>query len=1210
MKTIDEEIKINDQLNPALWGNNELKEDVKEKLLAIVDNFLDGLKEDKINISVVDIRLLGSNANYNYTDKSDIDLHIVADFSSTPCEQNVMPQLYNAYRSLFSKTYDIKINGYGVELYVEDVNQPAKSNGVYSLYTGWVSEPKKDTIPEINYDEFEKVFDEWEDKYFDIVGEHSNELEEDYSFKDDYGDLVSIELQSLNDFLDKYGFEVELIEDADILDDIDWENSVGMFLNSIQDDASVFPIALNKDYILNNVDDKTDLVYAIRGTLWHEAGHGIFNYLEDMYDLSALGEEEVVEEFARYMEDSELYDILQQYVSGDLEEHLGTNVNEGKKETILYRGEGAKTKIPNNLSKLAGKFYALDKLDCRYYAKDDNHIYTYKLDDNAKIKKARVSTEVGDASWSTNKYKELEELTSNIESQYYEDIIFDNIQEFIELGEVDNYFYENTFEFYSVLNWMNQVVNRIELEKQGYDGIFYKEEDGVPQYQIWNDKVVHQINNINEAYANNIDKDILDTIKNPLDKLYKNTKCSKSVGTWLDKYFYEIDESIKLCVGNIKHKGDTTNSKTINHTWLEIGDKVLETNFPDGDYERVLVDSLDLDRNEDLYNQVEEFLNKSNLNEALTTDNYYRYEILEDGKLVGGLFKGAGELMGALKLPTETYDKIFHVIGKELPKPDINYNGYDSDLIRSAFTEEGVKKFDTILKEIKDELKQNNITLVKKKVNPDEDAIIYGDDYQIVYYDDMANVEPLQERKAIDLTGQQFGELTVLGRDTSRKGNDTYWLCKCSCGKETSVARKHLINGDIKSCGHLKSQCGKDHTDNFDGMRSRQDKYHTNLEVIRNQTLPSNNTSGVKGVDYHKTRKMWRARIYANGKEITKWFKDFNDAVAWRKNAEKQYYQPQIDKAIENGDLKEDLNDYGYHAGDLGKSEQRERQTGGRNTGHFGTGTYFVGDPEKIKGYNDNQYGKGEAPHHIVDFSSYNLYKPSTNDYGYKLHDALANINNGYKYFTKNAKDYDYFISKGINARNSGEFELKDIPEIVEHLNNLLGSYDHIDLPNDIDFNTIEQEEDDEWDRLYDELKPKCDNTVDLFDAIDNEMAKNDKFEKVRQLVKEIRECIEDELTSNIIRRYGDHKNLISQLVTALEGRHSEEQVAQALEEVNKHLDDTKGDSLSTIFMKALGYEGVDTRHLQDDGSWAGLDNTTYGSVIYDLKPETIVEGK
>ena len=41
---------------------------------------------------------------------------------------------------------------------------------------------------------------------------------------------------------------------------------------------------------------------------------------------------------------------------------------------------------------------------------------------------------------------------------------------------------------------------------------------------------------------------------------------------------------------------------------------------------------------------------------------------------------------------------------------------------------------------------------------------------------------------------------------------------------------------------------------------------------------------------------------------------------------------------------------------------------------------------------------------------------------------------------------------------------------------------------------------------------------------------------------------------------------------------------------------DAKMDSLSTVFMKALGYDGIDVRGLE------GYDNTSYGSVIYDLK--------
>lgn len=54
-----------------------------------------------------------------------------------------------------------------------------------------------------------------------------------------------------------------------------------------------------------------------------------------------------------------------------------------------------------------------------------------------------------------------------------------------------------------------------------------------------------------------------------------------------------------------------------------------------------------------------------------------------------------------------------------------------------------------------------------------------------------------------DLTGQVFTWLTVLGRDQSRS---RYWKCKCKCGKEKSVRKDHLINGDTKSCGCYRIQ--------------------------------------------------------------------------------------------------------------------------------------------------------------------------------------------------------------------------------------------------------------------------------------------------------------------------------------------------------------------------------------------------------------------
>jgi hypothetical protein len=46
----------------------------------------------------------------------------------------------------------------------------------------------------------------------------------------------------------------------------------------------------------------------------------------------------------------------------------------------------------------------------------------------------------------------------------------------------------------------------------------------------------------------------------------------------------------------------------------------------------------------------------------------------------------------------------------------------------------------------------------------------------------------------------------------------------------------------------------------------------------------------------------------------------------------------------------EDLQgDYGFHAGDLGKAEPRGAQGYYRDTGHYGTGTYFGGDPRMFQ---------------------------------------------------------------------------------------------------------------------------------------------------------------------------------------------------------------------------------------------------------------------
>lgn len=61
--------------------------------------------------------------------------------------------------------------------------------------------------------------------------------------------------------------------------------------------------------------------------------------------------------------------------------------------------------------------------------------------------------------------------------------------------------------------------------------------------------------------------------------------------------------------------------------------------------------------------------------------------------------------------------------------------------------------------------------------------------------------------KLIDLTGQKFGRLTVLEKDTNRiTKSGSYWICQCECGKIKSIKSSSLRRGEIQSCGCLRTE--------------------------------------------------------------------------------------------------------------------------------------------------------------------------------------------------------------------------------------------------------------------------------------------------------------------------------------------------------------------------------------------------------------------
>ena len=134
-----DEVTLNLELNPKLWNSkDELIPIVREKLLGIARFFI----EDLGLYTVQDIRITGSEANYNYNEFSDIDLHIIYDFDKLGVDTEILQDYFKAKKDIFNSEYDFMIKQIPVEVGVEDINNPIVAEGIYSVLTNtWIKKP-------------------------------------------------------------------------------------------------------------------------------------------------------------------------------------------------------------------------------------------------------------------------------------------------------------------------------------------------------------------------------------------------------------------------------------------------------------------------------------------------------------------------------------------------------------------------------------------------------------------------------------------------------------------------------------------------------------------------------------------------------------------------------------------------------------------------------------------------------------------------------------------------------------------------------------------------------------------------------------------------------------------------------------------------------------------------------------------------------------
>ena len=146
--------KKKDELVPSVWKDGVLDSRIRLKLLDIADDFW-----EFVNLKWVQpngIILTGSICNFNWSKFSDIDLHLIVDFDEIDEKTEFVRDYLDAKKNEWNNEHEgLRIMGFNVELYVQDLGEMPKSGGIYDLEENdWIKRPDKDAIKSIGLNKY------------------------------------------------------------------------------------------------------------------------------------------------------------------------------------------------------------------------------------------------------------------------------------------------------------------------------------------------------------------------------------------------------------------------------------------------------------------------------------------------------------------------------------------------------------------------------------------------------------------------------------------------------------------------------------------------------------------------------------------------------------------------------------------------------------------------------------------------------------------------------------------------------------------------------------------------------------------------------------------------------------------------------------------------------------------------------------------------
>lgn len=145
----------------------------------------------------------------------------------------------------------------------------------------------------------------------------------------------------------------------------------------------------------------------------------------------------------------------------------------------------------------------------------------------------------------------------------------------------------------------------------------------------------------------------------------------------------------------------------------------------------------------------------------------------------------------------------------------------------------------------------------------------------------------------LDLAGKRFGKLVATERAGKTKTDNALWLCLCDCGNTTIANATSLRKGDTVSCGCIQ----KERIDHARQVLTDEMTVDGVIVPLLTKKTRSDSVTGHKGVSKRVRKGLTRyeVSITIKGKRIYLGaYKNIEDAIAARKAAEIEYFDPYI----------------------------------------------------------------------------------------------------------------------------------------------------------------------------------------------------------------------------------------------------------------------------------------------------------------------------